>query len=306
MTDDTFLKSFFAKIIETPELQHEAKKLLKDGGESCIEILDLIHSDFRAQDTGERMRDSVTLGSTSRRLRTEDIKPTTKQGGETKRINYPFPNNTGNLLPSKYYSQFKAWYFSMMKPVEDRSDAEKQWIQNFKFKYDSPQRTTREYRNGSDDWRTNDGSHGRSRWKGDDGTSYVSHPNTNRERRQGFYESNEQSHDRFSREKANRRGGVEHNRDHKGRRIMRQYKPEADGYESPPWITEYDEGNPTRGGGRSRRSYKRSPSPSPSREEGERKVRIRRATKPPPNADSDEDSKQNNTRRRTQFANFSK
>lgn len=43
VTDDVFLKSFFAKIIETPELQHEAKKLLKDGGETCIEILDLTH-----------------------------------------------------------------------------------------------------------------------------------------------------------------------------------------------------------------------------------------------------------------------
>ena len=41
-----FLKYFFEKVIETPELQHEDKNLSQDDGETCTEILDLIHSDF--------------------------------------------------------------------------------------------------------------------------------------------------------------------------------------------------------------------------------------------------------------------
>ena len=32
VTDDIFLKSYFSKVLETPELQHEANKLLKGEG----------------------------------------------------------------------------------------------------------------------------------------------------------------------------------------------------------------------------------------------------------------------------------
>merc|ERR1740124_1525560 len=68
VTDNCF-KSYFAKVIETPELQFEVKKLLKGGPESYTDILDLIRSDFYAQDTGEKIRDSVTTLTTSRRVK---------------------------------------------------------------------------------------------------------------------------------------------------------------------------------------------------------------------------------------------
>ena len=66
-TDDIFIKSYFAKVIKTPELQHEVKKLLKGGTESYADILELIHADYRAQDTGERLRDPVTTSPVTAR-----------------------------------------------------------------------------------------------------------------------------------------------------------------------------------------------------------------------------------------------
>ena len=202
------LKSFFAKVIETPELQHEAKKLLKGGGETCTEILDLIHSDYRVQDIGERMQDSVTTCYTSRRSKTSDEheKSTTKSGGGgIKGVNYPFLNSIGNLLPLKYYPKFKAWYFSMMKPVESCSNAEKQLVTDFKFKFDTPYSWARTYRYGTDHWRTHNCSFGQYHWMVDNGTSYISNPYTNNERRGGFYKSNQHVNDRISRKKANLR-----------------------------------------------------------------------------------------------------
>ena len=65
VTDNIFLKLYFAKVIETPELQFEVKKLLKGGPASYTDIMELIHSEFRAQDTGEKTRKSVTTLSTA-------------------------------------------------------------------------------------------------------------------------------------------------------------------------------------------------------------------------------------------------
>lgn len=64
VTDDVFVNSYCVKATETPELQHEVKYLLKRGAQPYAEILELIHVDYRSQDTGERIRDSVTASST--------------------------------------------------------------------------------------------------------------------------------------------------------------------------------------------------------------------------------------------------
>ena len=81
----------------------------------------------------------------------------------------------------------------MMKPVEDRSNADKQWIANFKFKFNTPQSSTRKYCHEPDYLRTNNGLYGQSCWNEDDGMSYISNPGKNSERRGGFHESNQQA-----------------------------------------------------------------------------------------------------------------
>jgi len=47
-----------------------------------------------------------------------------------------FPNNTGQLLPSEYYSQFRDGYRQMVITPTDRSLDEIAWIANFKFEFE--------------------------------------------------------------------------------------------------------------------------------------------------------------------------
>ena len=58
---DVFLKSYYAKVIQRSELQHEVKKLLKGGKESYGVILKMIHSDYNTQLTDKSMRDKTKL-----------------------------------------------------------------------------------------------------------------------------------------------------------------------------------------------------------------------------------------------------
>ena len=50
--NDVFLKDYFAKVIEAPELQTEVRDFLKDTSKSYIEVLEDIHNNYRAQATG--------------------------------------------------------------------------------------------------------------------------------------------------------------------------------------------------------------------------------------------------------------
>ena len=112
VTDNVFLKSYFAKVIQTPELQHEVKNLLKGDKASYGAILEMIASDYNAQSTNESMRDGAYKPQSI--LRRAGTKSSSEQDSEE--ITIPkkkwsvFPNNTNQLLPSHYYSQFKAWY----------------------------------------------------------------------------------------------------------------------------------------------------------------------------------------------------
>jgi len=63
VTDDVFLKAFFAEVISVDELQAELKKLLKGGIETCAEILEPTHSNYRALEMGELMRDAIDPSS---------------------------------------------------------------------------------------------------------------------------------------------------------------------------------------------------------------------------------------------------
>ena len=107
VTDDVFLKEFFAKAISADELKGETKKLLKGGSETCAKILEYIHLDYRALETVELMRDSTDPSFNSllsRRVLKEH------SGKNLINVAHPmngFSHNANNLLPRTYYLQFK-------------------------------------------------------------------------------------------------------------------------------------------------------------------------------------------------------
>ena len=68
VTYDVFLKSYFAKVVQTLELQYEVKKLLKGGQESYGAILEMIAADFNAQSTNEVMRNKAKSTGTLRQV----------------------------------------------------------------------------------------------------------------------------------------------------------------------------------------------------------------------------------------------
>ena len=49
-----------------------------------------------------------------------------------KKVEY-FPPNIRKLLPSSYYTQFKAWHHHFMIPLDKQKDKDKEWIDNFVF-----------------------------------------------------------------------------------------------------------------------------------------------------------------------------
>ena len=105
--------------IEAPELQSEVKKFLKDPSSSYGVTLESIHSDYRAQTTGEEMRLKAGLSSVlPSAIRRTTVEVPIKN---TPKTDY-FPPNVRKLLPSSYYTQFKAWYHHFMIPLEKQTD----------------------------------------------------------------------------------------------------------------------------------------------------------------------------------------
>ena len=93
--------------INAPELQSEVKKFLKEPTSSYGATLESIHSDYRAQTTGEEMRSKTSSSSVIlSALRRATVEVTSKS---SKKTDY-FPPNVGKLMPSSYCTQFKAWY----------------------------------------------------------------------------------------------------------------------------------------------------------------------------------------------------
>jgi len=113
VTNDTFLKAYFSKVIEAPELQTEVRGFLKDTSTIYIEGLEDIHANYRAQVTGEDIRGvpggetNSTITALARRGTIKETKSSKEE--ETERIwKYaPFPDNVGKLIPTEYYSQFE-------------------------------------------------------------------------------------------------------------------------------------------------------------------------------------------------------
>ena len=74
VTNEVFPKTYFSMTIDTPELQSEVTKFLKEPASSYSETLEAIHLDYRAQTTGkESSKHGVsTLTSTLSRGKAEE------------------------------------------------------------------------------------------------------------------------------------------------------------------------------------------------------------------------------------------
>ena len=121
-------------MIEAPELQTEVKKLISDSSGTYETILELIHQDYRAQETGDTLRVSTPASTLSSRRSKAD----TSANADVKPRPPRFPHNEGNLLPSHFYSQFKTWYQHMSVPKDQRNQETLEWIKTFKFEFRSP------------------------------------------------------------------------------------------------------------------------------------------------------------------------
>jgi len=74
LQDDTFLRAFFAGIINVPELSETTKKFLTVHSKKTEVILDLVHADFRAMHTNEFLEDGVaTKGSVKHLSRAQTV-----------------------------------------------------------------------------------------------------------------------------------------------------------------------------------------------------------------------------------------
>ena len=166
VTDDVFLCAYFAKVIQAPELQTEVKKLISDKNGTYESILQLIHDNFRAQETSDALRDvpSVT-GKSARRGKPIDDVPERL----TKKVKFtPFPPNEEKLIPTHFYTQVKNWYEHVVIPKTERSEATKLWISKFHFDFRTNKHN--DYRHGSDNTKSNDfrqGSDNRDNYRGD-------------------------------------------------------------------------------------------------------------------------------------------
>jgi len=158
VADDVFLKTFFAKAISVDELQGKMKKLPKGRHETCAEILGNIHSDYRALETGEPMRDATGLSSNSLLSRRFPKEYSGKKVPIIPHLMNILPHNVNNLLPRTYYSQFGEWYSHIVILEPLRSDSSKQWLLKFKLltlHQNMSRRNTREGR-GDNANRSND------------------------------------------------------------------------------------------------------------------------------------------------------
>jgi len=120
-------------VIFVDKLQSKTKKLLKDGNETCAEILENIRSDYHSLETGELMREVTDPSSnflSSHQLPKEDF---SKKITNVAHAMNALPHNVNNLLPRIYYSRFREWYSHIVIPEALRSYLSKQWFLNFKF-----------------------------------------------------------------------------------------------------------------------------------------------------------------------------
>ena len=182
VTDDVFLRAYFAKVIQAPELQTEVKKLISDKEGTYESILQLIHDDYRAQETGDALRDvPITTGKSARRGKPTSDEPTRPP----KRIKIAaFPNNEDRLIPSHFFTQMKTWYDHMVVPKEDRNAATKLWMTTFRWDFKNPNRQNfSHYQGDRDGYRGDKGRDNYSRRHPGSNNDDRRHPSSNNDDR---------------------------------------------------------------------------------------------------------------------------
>ena len=127
ITDDTFVRSFLARVINVDELKEETKQFLKCGTKKYEEILQDILGDFRAQESASSIQNKAA-GKSSLSSRRVDVKTGKRSNAFPK-----LPANSCRAMDPHHYNQLKEWYKLVSKP--DRTDTEFQKAQNFKFTY---------------------------------------------------------------------------------------------------------------------------------------------------------------------------
>ena len=114
VTDNIFLKAYFEMTIEAPALQTEIRGFLKDTTKSYTEILEEIHTNYRAQVTGEDIRGfpggTTTTSALVKRATADIVKINRETDIENMRVYALFHDNLGHLIPTEFYSQVKRWY----------------------------------------------------------------------------------------------------------------------------------------------------------------------------------------------------
>jgi len=145
VTDNIFLKAYFAMVIKAKELHQEVKKgLMKDSSSRYYEIIENIHAGYQVHTTVDHIRNTSDLVPgvliiQQGKMEDKGGKPIGLSGANVTSYTLnpvKFPNNTGQLLPSEYYSQFRDWYSQMVKALTDRSLDYITWISNFKFDFE--------------------------------------------------------------------------------------------------------------------------------------------------------------------------
>ena len=114
-------------------MQGKIKKLLKGKTEICAEILENTHPNYCTLKTGELMRDAASLSYNFLLSRLVPKEDSGKKVSSIPHTMNTFPHNIRNLLPRKYYSQFREWYSHMVIPEPLRSDSSRQWLLKFRF-----------------------------------------------------------------------------------------------------------------------------------------------------------------------------
>jgi len=105
-TDNIFFKAYFSMAIEVKELQQEVKEFLRDTNAVYAETLELIHTYFRIQMTGEHLHDTSTQSESTaivQRGNADEDGALTKTNTLATQVNVAFSINHGKLFPFEYY-----------------------------------------------------------------------------------------------------------------------------------------------------------------------------------------------------------
>ena len=249
--DEVFMRAFLCKSIDVPELQTHAKEFMTNTSDNCLDIFEKIHRDYRSIESSEALRtNDLSLNRRARRaIKFKDVQvdPKGKPAAKPR-----FPPNTGNLIPHKYYGQFKTWFEEMSKPKNERDP---NFESTFKFEYLTPKVKTvyrsdhsRQEKRGGNRGRRRRGRSDRSESSGETrrsvrrrrrNNSYDGQDKKSRSRSYSPRRSRSHSRDRV-RDRSSEQSGQRTSR--KGRRCGTSTNSRAKSKRNEDW-TDYSSGN---------------------------------------------------------------